>query len=119
MPPRQGLMSRADRSMASLVSRMGKFGRDLIEQRRCILSNGEQRCVPDILDRLPEYPTLRTLCDLGQYGKAEPLNLRSLKINEAKLGKDHSLVAASLNNLALLYWDPRHRHHPFGSSAPF
>ena len=40
---------------------------------------------------------------MGQYAKAEPLYLRSLKIWEAKLAKDHPDVARSLNNLAWLY----------------
>ena len=53
--------------------------------------------------------SLNNLADLyqamGQYDKAEPLYQRSLKIREAKLGKDHPDVAASLNNLASLYKD--------------
>jgi CHAT domain-containing protein len=39
----------------------------------------------------------------GEFGRAEPLYLRSLAIEEAKLGKDHPGVAISLNNLARLY----------------
>ena len=42
---------------------------------------------------------------MGQYAKAEPLYQRSLKICESKLGPDHPDVAASLNNLAILYKD--------------
>ena len=42
---------------------------------------------------------------MNQYAEAEPLYLRSLKINEAKLGPDHPYVALTLNNLALLYKD--------------
>ncbi|MGV7222670.1 MAG: CHAT domain-containing tetratricopeptide repeat protein, partial [Nitrospinales bacterium] len=41
--------------------------------------------------------------DMGDYGKAEPLFQRSLKIKEKKLVSDHPDVAVSLNNLALLY----------------
>ena len=40
---------------------------------------------------------------MGQYVQAEPLYQRSLKIRESKLGPDHPDVAASLNNLAILY----------------
>ncbi len=39
----------------------------------------------------------------GQYAQAEPLHKRSLAIREKALGPDHPSVAASLNNLALLY----------------
>ncbi len=39
----------------------------------------------------------------GRYDKAEPLYRRSFDIYEKALGKDHSLVAQSLNNLASLY----------------
>jgi CHAT domain-containing protein/Tfp pilus assembly protein PilF len=41
--------------------------------------------------------------DMGASAKAESLFRRCLDILEAKLGKDHPKVAASLNNLALLY----------------
>ena len=41
--------------------------------------------------------------DMGEYAKAEPLYQRSLTIREKALGKDHPLVAATLNNLAGLY----------------
>ena len=40
----------------------------------------------------------------GNYGKAEPLCLRSLAIREKVLGKEHPDVAASLNGLALVYY---------------
>ncbi|MBI3813583.1 MAG: CHAT domain-containing protein, partial [Nitrospinae bacterium] len=39
----------------------------------------------------------------GRYSDAEPLYMRSLGIYEKALGKEHPDVAASLNNLALLY----------------
>jgi tetratricopeptide (TPR) repeat protein len=39
----------------------------------------------------------------GDYAKAEPLFQRSLAIREKALGKDHSDVAGSLINLAVLY----------------
>ncbi len=39
----------------------------------------------------------------GLYGRAEPLFERALAIWEAALGKNHPLVAQSLNNLANLY----------------
>jgi tetratricopeptide (TPR) repeat protein len=41
--------------------------------------------------------------DAGKYPQAEPLYQRSLKILEAVLGAQHPDVAASLNNLAVLY----------------
>jgi tetratricopeptide (TPR) repeat protein len=40
----------------------------------------------------------------GQYGKAEPLYVRSLEIYESVLGGEHPDVALSLNNLAALYY---------------
>jgi tetratricopeptide (TPR) repeat protein len=43
--------------------------------------------------------------DMGRYTKAEPLFRQSLKIKEAKLGKDHPDVAKSVENLAILYVD--------------
>ena len=39
----------------------------------------------------------------GRYAEAEPLYVRSLSIREQQLGRDHPLVATSLNNLAALY----------------
>jgi len=42
------------------------------------------------------------LYDANRLGEAEPLLRRALAINEASLGKDHSAVAAALNNLAQL-----------------
>jgi tetratricopeptide (TPR) repeat protein len=39
----------------------------------------------------------------GNYGDAEPLYQRALRIWETALGPDHPLVATSLNNLAVLY----------------
>jgi CHAT domain-containing protein/F0F1-type ATP synthase beta subunit len=39
----------------------------------------------------------------GQYAAAIPLAERALAIREKVLGEEHSLVATSLNNLALLY----------------
>ncbi len=38
-----------------------------------------------------------------RYAKAEPLYERALGISEKGLGPDHPHVAASLNNLAVLY----------------
>jgi CHAT domain-containing protein/tetratricopeptide (TPR) repeat protein len=43
------------------------------------------------------------LYEKGRYAEAEPLYKRSLAIREKALGPDHPDVAASLNNLALLY----------------
>jgi CHAT domain-containing protein len=43
------------------------------------------------------------LYNQGQYAAAMPLAERSLAILEKVLGKEHPLVAKSLNNLALLY----------------
>ncbi|HBI47002.1 MAG TPA: hypothetical protein DDY78_29735, partial [Planctomycetales bacterium] len=40
---------------------------------------------------------------MGQYAKAEPFYLRSLKIMEDEVGTDHPDVANSLNGLAILY----------------
>ena len=40
----------------------------------------------------------------GDYMAAEPLYQQALVVQEKALGADHSEVAASLNNLALLYW---------------
>ncbi|MBN2181110.1 MAG: tetratricopeptide repeat protein [Sedimentisphaerales bacterium] len=55
-------------------------------------------------------PTSRLMNQLGLYfktkglfSKAEPLYLRSLKIEEASLGKDHPKIAIHLNNLSILY----------------
>src|SRR5258708_189253 len=48
-------------------------------------------------DLVPLYQAQR------HYAKADPLFERSLKIYEAKLGKDHPYVATSLNSLALLF----------------
>ena len=39
----------------------------------------------------------------GKYAEAEPLNKRSLVIDEKALGPEHPAVATSLNNLALIY----------------
>jgi tetratricopeptide (TPR) repeat protein len=39
----------------------------------------------------------------GNYGDAEPLYQRALRIDETALGPDHPDVATSLNNLASLY----------------
>ena len=39
----------------------------------------------------------------GKYAEAEPLNKRSLAIDERALGPEHPAVATSLNNLALIY----------------
>ena len=41
---------------------------------------------------------------MGNYEKAEPLYLESKAINEKVLGREHRDYAASLNNLAILYW---------------
>src|SRR5205807_9121522 len=41
--------------------------------------------------------------DGGDYSKAEPLFLRSLKITEQALGPEHPDTATSLNNLGVLY----------------
>ena len=41
----------------------------------------------------------------ARYSEAEPLYERSLKIAEKTLGDEHPNVAASLNNLAVLYND--------------
>src|SRR5437868_2339908 len=41
----------------------------------------------------------------GEYGKAEPLYLRALKLTYAALCRSHPDVAESLNNLATLYKD--------------
>ena len=49
------------------------------------------------------------LYEKGRYAEAEPLYKRSLAIREKALGPDHPDVAASLNNLALLY-DQQGRH---------
>ncbi|NJS16437.1 MAG: tetratricopeptide repeat protein, partial [Nostocaceae cyanobacterium CSU_2_110] len=40
----------------------------------------------------------------GNYGKAEPLYVRSLAIFEKVFGREHPNVAVSLSNLALYYW---------------
>src|SRR5262249_24887997 len=40
---------------------------------------------------------------MGRYMDAEPLVHRSLKIREARLGKEHPDVAPGLHNLATLY----------------
>nr|MBA3922786.1 tetratricopeptide repeat protein [Nostocaceae cyanobacterium] len=45
------------------------------------------------------------LLNKGKYSAAIPLVERSLAIREKVLGKEHPLVAQSLNNLALLYQD--------------
>jgi CHAT domain-containing protein/tetratricopeptide (TPR) repeat protein len=41
--------------------------------------------------------------DEGQYAKAEPLFLRSLRIRESKLGRGHIMVAISLTQLGSLW----------------
>jgi CHAT domain-containing protein len=47
---------------------------------------------------------LAALYDIqGNYGAAEPLYQRALRIREAALGRDHPSVATSLSNLAVLY----------------
>jgi tetratricopeptide (TPR) repeat protein len=43
--------------------------------------------------------------DQGKYEQAEPLYQRELAISEQTLGPDHTSVAQTLNNLALLYHD--------------
>jgi tetratricopeptide (TPR) repeat protein len=57
---------------------------------------------------IPMWPTsLNNLAELyrvqGNYGAAEPLYQRALRIRETALGPDHPDVATSLNNLAALY----------------
>jgi tetratricopeptide (TPR) repeat protein len=44
------------------------------------------------------------LYQCGQFSRSEPLYIRSLMIWEKVLGSEHPDVAASLNNLALLYY---------------
>ena len=41
---------------------------------------------------------------MGEYAKAEPLYQEALRIRQKVLGPEHSDTAASLNNLASLYW---------------
>ena len=41
----------------------------------------------------------------GRYAEAEPLYRRSLAIREKALGREHSHVAVSLNNLGTLSMD--------------
>jgi hypothetical protein len=40
---------------------------------------------------------------MGDYGKAEPLYQRALRIGEELLGPEHSDTASGLDNLAHLY----------------
>jgi len=40
----------------------------------------------------------------GKYKEAEPLYQQALALRQKLLGDDHPDVAASLNNLALLYY---------------
>ncbi len=40
---------------------------------------------------------------MGEYQKAEPLYLKTLKINEKILGEEHPSTAISYNNLAGIY----------------
>src|SRR2546428_5266359 len=46
---------------------------------------------------------VQSLYDAGRYNEAMPLADHTLRIREKTLGPDHPDVAASLNNLALLY----------------
>ena len=41
---------------------------------------------------------------MGDYAKAEPLFKEALEIRQKVLGREHPDTAASLNNLAKLYW---------------
>ena len=54
--------------------------------------------------REPQRPGRALPSPRGHYAKAEPLYQRALAIREKALGTDHPDVAASLNNLALLYY---------------
>ena len=41
----------------------------------------------------------------GDYAKAEKLQREALRINKKALGDEHPIVAAELNNLAVLLWN--------------
>lgn len=70
-----------------------------------------QRVVDAIEPQFPEHPTFalalehlaRVYDATGNYAKAEPLFLHSLRIREKALGTEHLDVAMSLFNLARLY----------------
>ena len=53
----------------------------------------------DLLNRTGTY-----LRDRAAYALAEPLFQRALRIREQHLGPEHADTAATLNNLAALYW---------------
>jgi CHAT domain-containing protein len=57
-------------------------------------------------DTATSLNNLATLYEvMGEYAKAEPLYLQSLRIWQKVLGPEHADIAASLNNLAALYED--------------
>jgi hypothetical protein len=60
--------------------------------------------IPDVAHQ-PQQPGI-ALPNQGNYGAAEPLYQRALRIRETALGPDHPDVALSLNNLAELYHAP-------------
>ena len=45
------------------------------------------------------------LSERGRYSEAEPLLVKSLEMRQRLLGEEHSDIATSINNLALLYHD--------------
>jgi tetratricopeptide (TPR) repeat protein len=50
------------------------------------------------------YKMAQYLRTRGRYTEAEPLYQRALHVREQAYGPDHSQVAPSLNDLAILYW---------------
>jgi CHAT domain-containing protein len=68
---------------------------------------------PDVATSLNNLALLYS--SQGNYGKAEPLYLRSLAIYEKVLGREHPDVATSLNNLAGIYQSQGN----YGKAEPF
>jgi tetratricopeptide (TPR) repeat protein/transcriptional regulator with XRE-family HTH domain len=54
------------------------------------------------------FKAFQYLNERGQYLEAEPFGQQALRIQEQILGPEHSLVARSLDSLAMLYWERGH-----------
>jgi tetratricopeptide (TPR) repeat protein len=87
---------------AEELRRRGRFNEAIKEQQDALrlaekLYGANDPRTPDQLDNLARLHQAA-----GQHARAESLLQRSLKIKQAKLGKDHAAVARALYNLAAL-----------------
>src|SRR5207249_636252 len=70
------------------------------------LAISEKVSGPDSTDTAATLASLGGLYDhMGQFAKAEPLELRALRIYEKALGPEHPLTATAAGNLGRLYCD--------------